>query len=320
MIINILLIVIGFVLLIKGADLLVDGACNVAKKFKIPQIIVGLTIVSIGTSLPELMVSTKASIEGLSDVSIANVVGSNLCNLLLILGLSAILRPIDFEKETKYFDIPISIISGIAILVMGNRIFSDDNFISRVDGTILLVMFAMFIAYTIYMSKHNLESGAEITDNNEVKNVSIWISIVYILIGIIGLKFGGDFVVDNAVTISSALGISQKIISLTIIAIGTSLPELATSVMAAIKGNSQIAIGNVIGSNISNLLLIIGVSSLINPVTYETNFNLDILFLLVCTVLIYTFTVGEPKNKMTRGNGIIYAFLYIIYIATTLIR
>lgn len=320
MVINILLIVIGFALLIKGADLLVDGACNVAKKFKIPQIIVGLTIVSIGTSLPELMVSTKASIEGLSDVSIANVVGSNLCNLLLILGLSAILRPINFEKQTKYIDIPISIIAGIAILIMGNRVFSNDNFISRVDGIILLVMFAMFIAYTIYMSKHNLESGAEITDNNEEKNVSIWVSIVYILIGIIALKFGGDFVVDNAVTISNALGVSQKIISLTIIAIGTSLPELATSVIAAIKGNSQIAIGNVIGSNISNLLLIIGVSALINPVRYEINFNLDILFLLICTVLIYTFTVGEPKNKMTRGNGIIYAFLYIIYIAITLIR
>lgn len=320
MIVNILLIVLGFVLLIKGADLLVDGACNVAKKFKIPQIIVGLTIVSIGTSLPELMVSTKASIEGLSDVSIANVVGSNLCNLLLILGLSAILRPINFEKQTKYIDIPISIIAGIAILIMGNTVFINDNLISRVDGIILLVMFTMFIAYTIYMSKHNPESSTESIDNNEEKHTSIWLSIVYIIIGIIGLKFGGDFVVDNAVTISNALGVSQKIISLTIIAIGTSLPELATSVMAAIKGNSQIAIGNVIGSNISNLLLIIGVSSLINPVRYETNFNLDILFLLICTVLIYTFTVGEPKNKMTRGNGIIYAFLYIIYIATTLMR
>lgn len=319
MIVNILLIVLGFVLLIKGADLLVDGACNVAKKFNIPQIIVGLTIVSIGTSLPELMVSTKASMEGLSDVSIANVVGSNLCNLLLILGVSAILKPINFEKQTKYIDIPISIIAGIAILVMGNRVFSDDNLISRIDGIVLLVMFAMFIIYTIYMSKHNLETSRESMDNEE-KHTSIWLSIVYIIIGIIGLKFGGDFVVDNAVTISNTLGVSQKIISLTIIAIGTSLPELATSVMAAIKGNSQIAIGNVIGSNISNLLLIIGVSSLINPVRYETNFNLDILFLLVCTVLIYTFTVGEPKNKMTRGNGIIYAFLYIIYIATTLIR
>lgn len=229
MIINIGLIIVGFVLLIKGADFLVDGASNIAKRLRIPQIIVGLTIVSIGTSLPELMVSLKSSLEGLSDISLSNVIGSNLCNLLLILGLASIIRPVMFKKETKYAEIPIAILSSVILLILGNKIFVDNNMISRIDGIILLVFFLGFIAYTIVQA---LTSKKNIEESEDEKARHTIINIVLILIGIVGLKFGGDFVVDNAVAISKMLGLSEKIIGLTIIAIGTSLPELVTSVVA----------------------------------------------------------------------------------------
>lgn len=317
MIINIGLIIVGFVLLIKGADFLVDGASNIAKRLRIPQIIVGLTIVSIGTSLPELMVSLKSSLEGLSDISLSNVIGSNLCNLLLILGLASIIRPVMFKKETKYAEIPIAILSSVILLILGNKIFVDNNMISRIDGIILLVFFLGFIAYTIVQA---LTSKKNIEESEDEKARHTIINIVLILIGIVGLKFGGDFVVDNAVAISKMLGLSEKIIGLTIIAIGTSLPELVTSVVAASKGNSDIAIGNVLGSNIFNALWIVGLSATIKPLNYDVAFNIDLVLLTISTILLYTFTFGEPKDKMTRGNGIIYIAMYAMYMLFLFVR
>ncbi len=305
MIIPILLIALGFVLLIKGADFLVNGASNLAKKFHIPEIIIGLTIVSIGTSMPELFVSVTSAIDGHSDMAMGNVIGSNVCNLLLILGLSAAIKPIVFQKETKLIEIPMCLVITIIFMVICNI----NGDISRIEAGILIALFIMFILYTIYMAKKEKTEETE-----ETTNISIAKSIINIIIGVIALKFGGDFAVDNAVIIAKHLNISEQIISLTVLAVGTSLPELVTSVTAAIKGNSDIAIGNIIGSNIFNMLLIIGVASLINPITYNYLYNVDMVILLIATLVLSIFSIIPPKDKMNRVNGIIYLIMYVAYL------
>lgn len=313
MVIQILLIIFGFVLLIKGADILVDGSATVAKKFHIPEIIIGLTIVSIGTSMPELFVSITSAIEHHPDMAIGNVIGSNLCNLLLILGLSAVLKPVIFKKETKLIELPIMLVATLVLLAMGNM----NGDITTVEGWILVALFVLFILYTIYMGKKGEEFDKEDTileiQTEQKKEVSTLKSVMWIILGIIALKIGGDFVVDNAILIAQTLNISEKIISLTIIAIGTSLPELVTSVTAAIKGDSDIAIGNIVGSNIFNILLILGVSAVISPMQYALSYNLQMGILIVATVVLALFPFIGKKNQMTRANGIVYLFLYAIY-------
>lgn len=310
---SIFLIFIGFVLLIKGADYLVEGSSKIAKKFHIPEIIIGLTIVSIGTSMPELFVSTTSAIEGFSDMAMGNVIGSNLCNLLLILGLSSIIRPIEFQRETRIIELPLCLFFSIIFLVLSNT----GGKITREESLILICLFVCFIAYTIFMAKKGEEFDK--IDNNEksldkVPEIPILKNIFLIIIGVIALKVGGDFTVDNAVIVAEYFKISEQIISLTILAIGTSLPELVTSVMAAAKGNSDIAIGNIIGSNIFNMLLIIGVSALISPITYNFKYNLDMSILVVAMLILALFPVIPPKNKMSRVNGAIYLALYVGYL------
>ena len=246
---EILFIILGFVLLIKGADFLVDGASSVAKRFHIPEIVIGLTIVSIGTSMPELFVSTTSALQGSADMSIGNIIGSNICNLLLILGLSAAISPVKFQKSTRNIEIPMCFLTTVVFMVLAN-IGKD---ISRIDAIILLVLFVGFIGYTFYVAKKGLAEAAPQEEATEKKR-SVLIDIVLIAVGILGLKFGGDLTVDNSVVIAKTVGISEKVIGLTILAIGTSLPELVTSVVAAVKGNDDIAIGNIIGSNIFNML------------------------------------------------------------------
>lgn len=315
MIINVLLIVFGFLLLIKGADFLVDGASDIAKKFHIPQIIIGLTIVSIGTSMPELFVSITSALEGYSDMALGNVIGSNLCNLLLILGLSTVIMPVKFQRETRLIEIPLCLIFTIIFAIICNtglRIYKS-------EAILLLVLFIIFILYTIFMGiKGEKFDEEEKVQKSHDENVSVLKSIINILIGIIALKVGGDFTVDNAVIVAQNLNISEKIISLTILAIGTSLPELVTSVTAAIKGNSDIAIGNIIGSNIFNMLLIIGVSALIKPIVYNISYNIDMIMLFWGTLLLALFPIIPPKNKMNRSNGAVYLSLYILYMGLTL--
>lgn len=317
MIIEILWIILGFALLIKGADVLVDGSSNIAKKFHIPEIIIGLTIVSIGTSMPELFVSITSAIDGYPDMAVGNVIGSNVCNLLLILGLSTVIRSIKFKKETRLIEIPMTLAITIILFIMCN--IGED--ITRVEGIILVVLFIWFIGYTIYMGKKGEKFNPETTvvDLQEVENVSVLKSIFSIIIGIIALKFGGDFVVEHSVAIAEALNISEKVISLTIIAIGTSLPELVTSVTAAIKGDSDIAIGNILGSNIFNILLILGVSAIIKPIKYSISYNNQILVLIIGTILLALFPFIGKKNEMTRTNGIAYLILYAIYIGGLLV-
>ena len=314
---NVFLIFVGFVLLIKGADFLVNGSVKVAKKLHIPEIIIGLTIVSIGTSMPELIVSVTSALNGHSDMALGNVIGSNICNVLLILGLSAVVRPVVFKKETKLIEIPIALGAGILLLFLGNNGESD---ITRLDGIILAVCFIAFIVYTIYMgikeSKHEKEEEKDGTYIEEVEKYGVIKAIGYIVLGIIGLKFGGDLVVNNSCEVARIMGLSEKIISLTIIAIGTSLPELATSVMAAFKGESDIAIGNIVGSNIFNLLLIIGTASIIHPMSYSLAYNKDMAIILLATGLLALFPFIGKKDMMTRSNGVICLVLYVGYMVT----
>lgn len=315
MFLSVVLIIIGFVLLIVGADILVDGSSGIAKKFHIPEIIIGLTIVSIGTSMPELFVSITSALDGYSDMAIGNIIGSNLCNLLLILGLSATIKPVVFQKETRLYEIPMCLLVTIVLMYFCNS----QGGISRLEAVILLVLFCAFIGYTIYMGRK--ESKKEIVEiQTEEKKNSILKNIVFVLLGIFSLKFGGDLVVDNAVNVARYFNWSEKLISLTILAVGTSLPELVTSVTAAVKGNSDIAIGNIIGSNIFNILLIIGVSAFITPITYNFSYNFDFSVLIASSIILAIFPFIPPKDKMSRSNGIVYLFIYVAYLTILFVK
>lgn len=314
MLISIFLIVVGFVLLIKGADFLVEGSSNIAKKFHIPEIIIGLTIVSIGTSMPELFVSTTSSVNGYADMSIGNIVGSNLCNLLLILGMSAMIRPIKFQKETRLIEMPMCLAITIIFMIFCNT----SGTIQKSEAIALIILFVMFILYTIIMGKKGEQFDKDNTIveiETEDKPISIIKNVIFIILGVIGLKIGGDLTVENSLVIARAFNVSEKIIGLTILAIGTSLPELVTSVTAAIKGNSDIAIGNIIGSNIFNILFIIGVSALISPLAYNFTYNIQMAILIIAMLVLALFPVIPPKNEMSRFNGVIYLILYVIYMA-----
>lgn len=314
--IQIVLILVGFVMLIKGADILVDGSSAIAKKLRISEIVIGLTIVSIGTSMPELFVSTSSAIQGSSDISIGNVIGSNICNLLLILGISSVIHPVKFQKETKLIENPMMIILSTIFLIMCN--INQD--ISRVEGIILIVLFIAFLIYTVIMGKKTQDEGILEIALEDSKKISVVKNVSLIILGIVALKIGGDLVVENAKLVATALNISEKIIGLTIVAIGTSLPELVTSVTAAIKGDSDIAIGNIVGSNIFNLLLIIGLSAVITPITYNISYNFEMAILFVAMILMLIFPFIKPKDEMSRGNGLIFTVLYIIYMMILILK
>lgn len=310
MVIAMVLILVGFVLLIKGADFLVEGASNVAKKFHIPEIIIGLTIISIGTSMPELFVSITSALEGHTDMAIGNVLGSNICNLFLILGLSSIIQAITIKRETRLIEIPICLIISIFFMAICNR----GNDISRIEGISFILLFALFILYTIVMAfKGKQFDGEEKQIEQEEKKGSVLKDGIAIILGILALKIGGDLTVNQAVKVAEMFHLSEKIISVTILAIGTSLPELVTSVSAAIKGKSDIAIGNILGSCIFNMLLIIGVSAVISPIEYNVSYNKDVIILIIGTFILSLFPFIPPKNKMSRANGVIYILMYLAY-------
>lgn len=309
MFIQILFILIGFTLLIKGADFLVDGSNAIAKKLHISEIVIGLTIVSIGTSMPELFVSTTSAIEGYSDISIGNIIGSNICNLLLILGLSALIRPLEFQNQTKLIENPMSIFLTLFFLIICN--INQD--INRYEGLILIGLFCLFLTYTIIMAKRNQQDVILQFSDEKSKKISIFKSTMFILLGIILLKLGSELVVESAKKIAITLSVSEKVIGLTIVAIGTSLPELVTSVTAAIKGDSDIAIGNIVGSNIFNMLLIVGVSAVINPISYNITYNSQMLILFIGMAMITFFPFVKPKNKLSRFEGLLFVLLYIFY-------
>lgn len=312
-------IILGFILLIKGADFLVDGASTIAKRFHIPEMVIGLTIVSIGTSMPELFVSTTSALQGLPDMSLGNIIGSNICNLLLILGLSAAIHPVRLQRGEGITEILLSLVLTVVFAVLCNT----GNLISFQESLILLFLFAGFLLYTVCMAK-NGQASFEGVEGNGVEagtgegssenSGSIFKHILSICAGVLALKVGGDFTVDHAVIVAETIGLSEKVIGLTILAFGTSLPELVTSVMAAVKGNEDIAVGNIIGSNIFNMLLIIGVSAFLHPLTYNPTYNIQLGILLFAMVILAMFPLFPPKDKMTRSNGIMYLVMYGAYL------
>ncbi|WP_026839724.1 calcium/sodium antiporter [Gillisia sp. JM1] len=308
MVISLVLIVVGFAGLIFGANWLVDGASGLAKKYNIPDLVIGLTIVAFGTSAPELVVNSVASLDGLSDIVLANVIGSNNFNLFIILGIAGLVYPITVQSSTAWREIPISLIITVVLFGLANDFFINQNSeISRLDGIILLIS---FISFLYYIFKQMKTEKTEVVPYIQKSNIKIW---SLILIGFIGLIIGGKLVVDNSIGIATDFGISQKIIGLTIIAAGTSLPELITSIVAALKKNSDIAIGNVVGSNIFNILLILSISSLINPIKYNQIFNQDFAILIGGTVFLIIAMFTGKRKKLDRWEALILLAFYLIY-------
>lgn len=313
MLLNIIFIIIGFVLLVKGADILVDGASEIAKRFYIPEIIIGLTIVSIGTSLPELMVSLASALENHSDMAIGNVIGSNISNLFLILGTCAIIKPLTFKDETIRLEIPIVIFLTALLYIFGNN--DVEKSITKNEGAILIFLCFLFIIHNIVMATK--KSKEQLIDNaDKDKNFYMPKSIVKIIIGIIALKFGGDFVVNNASEIASNLGISEKMVSLTIVSFSTSLPELITSITATLKDKADIGIGNIMGSNIFNIVLIVGVTAFISPISYSISYNKDIIIFMLGMLALAIFPFIGEKNKISKWGGFGYLFSYLSYMAS----
>lgn len=311
MTIPILILLLGFVFLIKGADWLVEGSVSLAKKYKVSELAIGLTIVAFGTSAPELVVNVVSSVKGYNDVTLGNVVGSNLFNLLLILGVSGIVFPLTVHLKTVWNEIPFSLLAVFVLLWVANITFNapDGPSINRWDGGILLLFFAAFMVYIFI----NLKSGTETLEVGYViRKTSV--SIAFILLGLTLLVIGSQLVITNAVQIAKALGISEKIIGITIVSAGTSLPELVTSVYAAFKKKSDIAIGNIIGSNIFNISLILGVSTIISPISFNPTFNFEIVLLLLATVLLFVFMFSGKRYKLDRWEALLFLLAYLAYL------
>ncbi|MEP2773543.1 MAG: calcium/sodium antiporter [Fulvivirga sp.] len=309
-----ILFVVGFVFLIKGADLLVEGATSIGKKMNISSLVIGLTIVSFGTSLPELLVNLIASYNNSPDIGVGNVLGSNVANILLILGISALINPLPITKNTYFIEVPFSLTATLLVgflanaSLLGNK--GTDFVISRYDGFILLFFFVLFMGYVYIVSKQRKSEFS----NEEFKEMSNTRSVVLILIGMVGLYFGGQWVVDGAIEIARTMGMSETFIGLTIIAIGTSLPELVTSAVAAFKKDTDIAVGNVVGSNIFNLLWILGLSSALKPIPYDVISNSDIFMIIASsTALILAVVIGK-RPVISRWEGFFFLVAYFWYI------
>ena len=307
--IQVVFLIVGFVLLIKGADFFVDGSSNIASILKIPTLIVGLTIVAFGTSAPEAAVSITSSIAGSNELAVSNVIGSNLFNMLLIIGLCALLNELKIGHDVLGKDLPFLVI--ITVILTG-IIFIGWN-ISQIEGIILLIILILYIALLVYKAKNSKES--EIVDEPKM---SILRSVIYIVGGIAGIVIGADFVVDSASFIAMAFGMSETLVGLTIVAIGTSLPELVTSLTAMKKDQNQLVIGNVIGSNIFNILFVLGASSAITPIAINPNMIIDILLMLGVTILFFIF--GKTQDKYDKKEGFVLVLIFIIYMAFAIIR
>lgn len=308
MIFQLLLLVLGFVFLVKGSDWFVDGAAGIATKFGIPQLIVGLTIVAMGTSAPEAAVSITAAMNGSADITIGNIVGSNILNVLIILGLSAVVFPLTVDKDTIKFDIPVTIFATLLLIILGK-----DGNITRIDGIILLAIFVTYLLILIRKAKKSQTQNTEgiSEENADEKPKSMIMLLVMILGGLAMVIFGSRFVVISASFFARQFGLSERFIGLTIVALGTSLPELFTSVVAASKKNCDIAIGNIIGSNLFNILFVVGLSSLIIPVPFASAFRIDSLIALVSVAALLLFCL--PKKRLSRFAGAIFLISYVAY-------
>ena len=312
-----ILLVVGFVFLIKGADFFVEGASAVAKKLHVPALVIGMTIVAMGTSLPELSVSVTASLAGSNQLAIGNVVGSNIFNLMVVLGSCALFSALEVSDDTIKKDLPFSIICTVALMVMG--IFG--NSVGHVDGAILLVLFIIFLASMLRAAKKSRTTAAAIAEEeaeNEIVDIPTWLCIIYIIGGAVAIKYGGDWVVDSCTTLALKFGMSETLVGLTIVALGTSLPELVTSIVAAKKNELDMAIGNVVGSNIFNILLILGVAGAISPMTFLTVNAIDTLILVAFSVIVGLMCL--KKKNLNKANGIVMLLLYAVYLGYIILR
>lgn len=314
------LVVLGFVLLLKGADFLVTGASSFAKKFNVSELAIGLTIVAMGTSAPELVVNLVSSSQGYDDVVFGNIIGSNIFNLFFILAICGIIKPIVVQSESVWKEIPFAMLLVFLFFILSNDslIFGNStNELNWIDGIILLTLFFAFLAY-VYFNIKNKKQEFSTVDTSKI--YSNWITFLMVAGGLAGLIIGGKLVVDNAVLIARSFDISEKLIGLTIIAAGTSLPELAASAVAAFKGKSDIAIGNIIGSNIFNLTFILGLNSIITPLTYSTGFNFDVYVLMGGSVALFLFMFTLKKKKLDRREAFLFLLAFIAYMTFIIIR
>ncbi len=319
---EILMLFVGLALLLAGANYLVESSVAIAQRAKLSDFVIGLTIVGIGTSSPELLISLSSALEGHGDISLGNVVGSNICNILLILGLTAAIKPFTIERNTLKRDIPFNIFTSIflvALLCIDMWFFGAEGYaLSRIDGAIFLIAFAGYMIYTVRANKAQEEY--EETASSVLSGKPLWLTITIAAASLCILLWGGNLFLDSAVALAKDWGMSEAVISLTIVAVGTSLPELVTSIIAALKGNPQLALGNVLGSNIFNILLILGVSSLISPFEIIGFSTTDFVMLVSSAILVYVsaFTLG--KMKVDRTEGIIFIAIYIAYTAYLLMK
>ena len=317
----VLLLIVGFFLLIKGADCFVEGSSSIAKRLKVPSIIIGLTIVAMGTSLPETAVSVTASMVNNNALAISNVVGSNIFNLMFVIGVCSILTPIAVQRDTVVRDIPLSVIcalllAGLGVLALGDK---GPYILGHLDGVIFLALFACYIVMMIRSARKARTEGKEVTiEGEELKVLSYPKSILFIIGGAIAIAAGGDLTVDTASRIAIELGMSQTLVGLTIVSIGTSLPELVTSIVAARKDEVDMAVGNAVGSNIFNILMVLGIASAINPISILTENLVDIMILVGFSVLVWAF--AATKRKITRKEGIAMAGLYLVYAVYIILR
>ncbi|MDE7252778.1 MAG: calcium/sodium antiporter [Acetatifactor sp.] len=300
-----LLLVVGFALLIKGADWFVEGASKIADKFGIPQIVIGLTIVAMGTSLPEAAVSISAALKGNADITIGNVVGSNILNVLVILGLTSVIRAVAVKKNTIRYEIPFTIGITALLALLGLT----DNTVGRLDGVILWVFMIVYLLYLVWVSKTDKDAVEEAPENDKLN--ALWKMILMVLVGSGMIVLGSDISVDAATEIAMSFGMSERLVGLTIVALGTSLPELVTSCTAAVKGKADIAVGNIVGSNIFNILFVVGTTALITPVPYSVNFMVDSIVAVATMVLLLVCVI--PGKKLNRVGGVLLLLGYAGY-------
>ncbi|MFP4268123.1 MAG: calcium/sodium antiporter [Spirochaetaceae bacterium] len=313
-----ILFLLGFPLLIGGAYATVRGASTLALKLGISELVIGMTVVAFGTSAPELLVSTFAAFKGSPDVGTGNIIGSNLSNLLLIIGIASLITPLKMQKSIRRREIPFTLLATLILLVLVNDTIlngTDNNSLNLGDGIVLLGFFSIYLYYIFSLSK----AGDEPVEKVETTS-SIPLALLFLAAGIAGLGFGGQWLVDGASTIAARLGMSEALIGLTVVALGTSLPELATSVTAALRGQPDMAIGNVVGSNVFNILWILGFSSVLHEVGFNISLNIDLLFLIFVTLLFFLFTFTGKKHQIGRVEGGIFLLFYALYIVFVVVR
>lgn len=322
MLLEIIFIIVGFFLLIKGAELLVSAAASIAKRFNLSEMLIGLTIVAIGTSLPEIFITITSSIDGHTDLIISNAMGSCICNFLFVIGLTSLIGTVKLDKRIVNVHLPISLAAMVLILFLGNtEKLGEVGIISRGQGIVLLLCALLYIFYTVYEEKKikDKKLDNEIVkevEEIEMKSKSIGRIILFIILGLLGLKFGSDFVVENSVLIASNLWWSESFIGATIIALGTTLPEIVTGIISARRGETDLLLGNITGSNIINLFLLIGLGASISPLFFNTGFNRNLIILITITILLQLIGIFSKESKVNKFTGIILIFGYVVYICS----